>query len=89
MPQPAQQHVETTLTHKQGTADLVTGTESFFPHSRVEADSSTIISAETAVSRSGNTSIPHTTSENVLYDDIMGFRKEQVCTIHFSLDNLS
>ena len=61
----------------------MTGTGSSFHHSRVEADSPTVISAETAISRSGNTPIPLKTSENVLYDDIKGFKKEQVSTIHF------
>ena len=85
--QPAEQNEESIHGDKQG-SHLVTGTGSSFHRSRVVADSPTVISAETGISRSGNTPIPLKTSENVLYDDIKGFKKEQVSTIHFfSQDN--
>lgn len=68
--------MESTLGHEQG-YDLVTGTASPFPLSRIEADSTpAIVYTETIVSTSRNIPIPPVT-ENVVYDEIKGFKSEQ------------
>ena len=62
--------MESTLGHEQG-SDLITGTASPFPLFRVDANYT-----ETVVSTSRDTPIPLAT-ENVLYDEINGFKSKQ------------
>ena len=74
--QAAQQAKESTIAaeHESDIITVILGP----PHSRIEADSSTIVYAEVNLTKPGNIPIPAATEE-VTYQEIKEIKSEQVC----------